>query len=165
VVTYNWNFGDGSGEGSNGVTMTHMYRAAGTFAVTLRVTDDSGGTGTHSVNISLPSVHIGDLDGGGTANKSSWTASVTLMVHDDAHHPVSGATVSGSWSSSPGTLSSCVTTDSGTCAITASTVSNTIGSLTFNAVSVASGTTFYDASHNHDVDGGTNGTTVTVKRR
>ena len=38
-------------------------------------------------------------------------------------------------------------------------------SLTFNVLSVISGTAFYGAVRNHDVDGGMNGTTVTVKRR
>jgi PKD repeat protein len=165
IVDYNWDFGDGWRAGSNGATITHMYGAAATFAIVLRVTDDSGGTDTHSVNVTLSSVHIGDLDGAGTPNKSSWTPSVTLMVHDEAHGPVAGGTVSGSWSSSPGTLRSCVTSDTGTCAITASAVSNSIGSLKFNTVSVVPGTAFYDAARNHDVDCGTNGTTVTVKRR
>jgi dipeptidyl aminopeptidase/acylaminoacyl peptidase len=36
VVDYNWNFGDGSGALSGGATITHTYRAAGTFAVILR---------------------------------------------------------------------------------------------------------------------------------
>lgn len=38
--TYSWNFGDG-GTGS-GISATHDFRSAGTFAITLRVVDDRG---------------------------------------------------------------------------------------------------------------------------
>jgi hypothetical protein len=57
------------------------------------------------------------------------------------------------------------TTGNGVCTITTSDLSNSIGSITFNVLSVVCDTAFYDAARNHDVDGGTNGTTVTVRRR
>lgn len=41
VASYAWDFGDGSGLGS-GATPSHAYTAAGTYTVTLRVTDNSG---------------------------------------------------------------------------------------------------------------------------
>lgn len=40
IVSYDWNFGD-SGTGS-GAQVMHAYATAGTYTVTLRVTDDSG---------------------------------------------------------------------------------------------------------------------------
>ena len=165
ILNHTWNFGDGSEARSDGATMTHLFSGVGTFAVILTVSDNSGTIGTHSRNVTIPGVHVGDLDGLSTPGKSSWTASVVLIVHDDAHHPVVGATVSGSWSNSPGTSSSCRTADTGTCTITGSTVPSSIGSLTFNVVGVISGTAFYDALRNHDVDGETNGITVTVRKR
>ncbi len=44
-VSFSWNFGDGSAPGS-GNTVTHSYASAGTFRVTVTVTDSAGKTGT-----------------------------------------------------------------------------------------------------------------------
>jgi PKD repeat protein len=41
VASYSWNFGDGTGTGK---TPSHTYGSAGTYTVTLTVTDDVGGT-------------------------------------------------------------------------------------------------------------------------
>jgi nucleoid-associated protein YgaU len=42
IVSYVWNFGDGAT--GSGVNVTHSYKAAGTYKVTLTVTDDGNGT-------------------------------------------------------------------------------------------------------------------------
>ncbi len=44
IVDYSWNYGDGSSGG--GMTTVHPYDAAGTYDVTLTVTDDAAATGT-----------------------------------------------------------------------------------------------------------------------
>ncbi|MGI8693513.1 MAG: PKD domain-containing protein, partial [Geodermatophilaceae bacterium] len=46
VVGYAWNFGDNAT--ATGATTTHTYAAAGTYSVTLVVTDDDGATGTRT---------------------------------------------------------------------------------------------------------------------
>ncbi|RZI92013.1 MAG: PKD domain-containing protein, partial [Microbacterium sp.] len=55
ISAYEWDFGDGSPKGS-GATATHAYATAGTYTVTLKVTDDRGLTGikTASVSATLP---------------------------------------------------------------------------------------------------------------
>ncbi|MEW6086989.1 MAG: PKD domain-containing protein [bacterium] len=44
IVSYSWDFGDGTTE--SGVTASHIYNAAGTYTVTLTVTDNEGATGS-----------------------------------------------------------------------------------------------------------------------
>jgi PKD repeat protein len=62
IVSYSWDFGDGSAAAS-GVTATHPYAVAGTYTVTLTVTDDDGSTGTDTLTVTVltPSEATEDL--------------------------------------------------------------------------------------------------------
>lgn len=51
IVSYEWDFGDGERE--TGVKVTHIYKKAGTYTVTLAVKDNAGNVGTHSVTITV----------------------------------------------------------------------------------------------------------------
>jgi hypothetical protein len=61
IASYLWDFGDGtSGEG---VTTSHTYGIAETYAVTLAVTDDDGATATDTAVVNVQTVYqaIGSL--------------------------------------------------------------------------------------------------------
>jgi len=51
LVSYLWDFGDGSS--GSGRTTSHQYRDAGTFSVTLTVTDQAGLTGSRSKSVTV----------------------------------------------------------------------------------------------------------------
>ena len=48
IVSYNWDFGDGSPDATT-ATASHTYATAGTYVATLTVTDDFGDTDTATV--------------------------------------------------------------------------------------------------------------------
>jgi len=54
IVSYEWDFGDG--ESGTGVKVTHIYRKAGTYTVTLTVKDHAGNVGIHSVTVTVTEV-------------------------------------------------------------------------------------------------------------
>jgi Tol biopolymer transport system component/PKD repeat protein len=160
IESYALNFGDGTGASS--VTATHTYAYASTFAVSLTVRDNIGATSVQQshVTVSHP-MHIGDLEGVRTNQKSSWTASVTVTVHNANHSPVANATVNGAWSI--GGTGSCTTDGSGQCFLSRTTVPKKTPSVMFTIGTVTTPTYLYRSVDNHDLDGDSNGTTVTVR--
>ncbi|WAH98259.1 fibronectin type III domain-containing protein [Arthrobacter sp. MMS18-M83] len=80
VVSYSWDFGDGSPAGT-GVNPSHTYTSAGTYQVKLTVTDNGGltGTVTHPVTVAAAATAPAAPSGvtataGNTSAVVSWTA-------------------------------------------------------------------------------------------
>jgi len=51
ISSYDWQFGDGGT--ASGVTTSHTYDSAGTYAVVLRVTDNVGATASATKTITV----------------------------------------------------------------------------------------------------------------
>ncbi|MFI2714642.1 PKD domain-containing protein [Micromonospora sp. NPDC018662] len=75
VQDHRWDFGDGSDADTVSVpTTSHTYAAAGTYPVTLTVTDDRGATGTATVDVTVaPVPERISFVGQATAN-ANWTS-------------------------------------------------------------------------------------------
>jgi PKD repeat protein len=163
IVAYAWDFGDGtSGIGSQ---VTHTYAAAGMYSVTLTVIDNYGATNSRTASVTVAKVmmHVGDLDGAKDVQGRSWTAFVDIHLHDADHRPGPvNARVDGIWST--GEPGFCYANTSGTCGLFIVHVTST-PSVTFTVHSVSLGIATYGAARNHDIDGETNGTTITITRK
>jgi hypothetical protein len=109
-------------------------------------------------------MHVGDLDGVSLNNGSTWTAQVTILVVNNNSVPVSGATVSGSWSNGASGLAQCSTGDNGTCQVSISGIRKNIPSVTFTVTGVTANGLTYDSSANNDPDSDSDGTSITVSK-
>jgi hypothetical protein len=109
-------------------------------------------------------MHVGDLDGTATqVGGNRWRANVTITVHNAAHGPVSNATVSGSWTGTGGPTT-CVTNANGQCTLTSNRIRNNVPSVQFTVNNLTHASLTYSPGANHDPDGDSNGTVITVVR-
>lgn len=163
IASYAWSFGDGTA--GAGATPIRTYAAGGSYTVMLTVTDNGGATSTyaHSVTAVPPAMHVGDLGGGSTRQQSRWTATVTITIHDNTHAPVVNALVNGLWND--GVTGSCTTTSGGRCAVSRSGIHRPTTSVSFTVTNVARAPFMYAPTSNHDADGGSNGTTISIARQ
>jgi hypothetical protein len=108
-------------------------------------------------------MHVGDLDGTARAMGKNWEASVTIAVHDQDHNPACDAIVSGLWSGGYVGSVSCTTDGTGTCSVTSAKMKNAT-SATFTVTDLTRYAFTYQPSDNHDADGDSDGTQITVSR-
>ena len=106
IVSYDWDFGDGTQ--ATGVTATHTYTVAGTYTAQLIVTDDSTASDTFTVAI--------NVNAGNVAPVANFTATPTagappLLVSFDASASTDsdGQIVSYAWDFGDGTTGTGVT--------------------------------------------------------
>ena len=109
-------------------------------------------------------VHVGDLDGSAaTTVQNRWNASVTIEIHREDHQVLGGATVNGYWSDS--TPATCATDSTGRCVLSRNDVTNKTSAVTLTVTGVSHSAHLYKPVANHDPDGGSNGTSITIRRR
>lgn len=105
ITGYRWDFGDGTSD--NGVTATHKYATAGTYAVTLTVTDNDGATTTLTKNVDVaPPPNVKP-----TAAFSTSITGLTVGVNGSASTDSDGTVTSYDWDFGDGAAGSGATAD------------------------------------------------------
>jgi hypothetical protein len=105
--------------------------------------------------------HVGDLDGSAAPDRGpKWTATVTIVVHDENEGLVADATVTGAWSDGASGGAECTTDGSGQCSVSKANLRSS--SATFSVTSIDHAALAYDPVANHEPDGDSNGTAITV---
>ncbi|MET0811922.1 MAG: PKD domain-containing protein, partial [Microbacterium sp.] len=95
IDSYSWNWGD-STAATTGLTSTHRYAAAGTYTVTLTVTDDRGGVATTTRSVTV--THAAP-----TADFTVVPSGLAVSVDGRTSSAADGATLAYSWSWGDGT--------------------------------------------------------------
>ncbi len=106
-------------------------------------------------------LHVGDLDGV-ASQKSSWQAKITITVHDASDKPLSGVTVGGAWDGGAVGTVSCKTGRKGTCTVASPAAAPGTTEITFRVMGATAAGYTYDKDANHDPDGSSDGTTITI---
>ena len=171
-LSVNWNFGDGGDswfpvEGRPHAGR-HVYAAPGTYTATIRVADAFSEAATSSQTITVTrtvtraTMHVGDIDAATVTQQNTWSATVTIAMHDEGHRPLAGAVVSASWNGGPAV--SCTTGAAGSCVLIRSKIPRK-ASVDFTVLGALHSTSFYAPAGNHDPDGGSNGTMISISRQ
>ena len=165
AIYYRWTFGNGAwGFDRSG---THEYGVAGTYTITLTVTDSAqqavSTSRTVSVAVLPPApIHIGDIDGSTLSQPKTWNAFAAIRVHSAAHGAVGGITITGLWDD--GTAASCTTDAAGRCVIGKYDISRKAVAATLTIKSAVGASVVYGATANHDADRDSNGTVIRIRR-
>ena len=127
-------------------------------ARTVTATTPGGTSGTVGFTVTASTqTHVGALTGSSARNPFlSWTATVTITVHNASHVAVSGAVVSGAWNTLGSPTNSCTTNASGQCQFSR-TFLNGQTPVTYTVQGISKAGTVYVPGSNHV-------TSVTVNR-
>jgi len=110
-----------------------------------------------------PSMHVGDLDRSSISlSATRWRARATIRVHDGDHALLPGVVVRGRFGPNGAALT-CTTATGGACTLTRD-LKKTRASIVFTVLGLSKTSYVYVAASNHDPDGESNGTKITVTR-
>ncbi|HEX4856448.1 MAG TPA: PKD domain-containing protein [Limnobacter sp.] len=101
-LTYAWDFGDGTS--ASGLDVARTFQAAGTYTVSVRVTDAGGLSSSASLNVNVTApvvqtaMYVASIQVTGVTQKTQRYANATVTIRDDKGNLVPGVNLSGSWS-------------------------------------------------------------------
>lgn len=154
-----------SGMTSDGTVVASVGAGVAIDAASNPNTASTSADNTVTYNVPIATgMHVGDLDGVSVKlSRSAWRAQVTATVHDSSHGSLSGAVVTGTFFQSGVSVGSAdCTTISGSCVVNSPSLKG--GSATFTVSAVTLTGQAYTPGDNHDPDGDSNGTTITVSK-
>lgn len=91
IVAYDWDFG--SGRTATGVTTVKRYDTAGSYVVTLQVTDDTGLTGTTTQTVQVQAGVSGGISASLVASPTAPKVNQAVQFNAVASRPSDGATI------------------------------------------------------------------------
>jgi hypothetical protein len=153
-----------------GVKLTGVYfTAVSEFdptATPTPITDLNGPTATPTPTPNPLGIHVGDLDGWGyrTDSSGNWKAQVQAEAEGVDNAPIEGVLVSGVWSSGVAVSNSCTTDSKGVCSVFVEGLTKSEKTVTFTVTNLSLEGYNYESSMNHDPDGDSDGTSITVSR-
>ena len=104
-------------------------------------------------------MHVGDLDDTSALLATGWRAQVRILVEDQSQAVVPGAVVTGKWPN--GASGTCTTNVGGLCKIGRKLAKSKL-SIVFTVTKVTSAVGAYKPTDNHDPDGDSTGTKITL---
>jgi hypothetical protein len=107
-------------------------------------------------------MHVGDLDGVSSPVRKRWEATVVILVHDSSENVVPEAIVTGFWDGDSADSTSCVTDAAGVCTVVKSNIKSNVSSVAFAVSELSYSAMVYQAADNHDPDGDSDGSQITV---
>ena len=135
------------------------------------IADGRGGSAIATVTITViaapqvDGIHVGDLDATTKATGKTWTARITIEIHGPGEAVVAGALVTAAWSGGTSGSASCTTGTDGTCTVQKTKLSRTaVPNVSMTVTDVTRSGMTYEPAANHDPDGDSSGTTITVVR-
>jgi PKD repeat protein len=170
LTAWSWDFGDGNT--STLQNPSHSYTDAGSYNVTLQVTDGDGLTdaATQTVQATDPSgvvsMYVADIDADPIKGRGGrWTPRVRVLVKDTNGDPVAGADVGGMFGGAISEPENGITGPDGWTTITADASARGNVTVSYRVMAVYLDlSTPYDASRNTDPDGDSDGTTIVFSR-
>ncbi|MCK5591893.1 MAG: PKD domain-containing protein, partial [Candidatus Pacebacteria bacterium] len=156
IISYEWDFdaSDGIQIDATGDITSNTYAIAGTYTVTLTVTDNGVATATAEVVITVnpnqpPTAHVESIVMSSEKIKlRGWYVSATaeITIVDSNGVLVSGLDVSGEWSGLANHSSSGTTGENGQVTFASTAVKNTNGELTFTITGIEKDELIYEIS-------------------
>ena len=157
--TYAWNT---AGRSIGGHTLTAQHNLPDENAA------NDQASAIVTVNPQSLGMHVGNLTAIPSNDGTSWSATVEILVHDANHNPLNGVTVVGDWTPNAFLVANTCTTGElggvGSCIVLYPGIRNSRKSVTFTVNSLTKAGFTYASGSNHDVDGGSNGTTIKVNK-